>query len=159
MTEKELTAIEARATAATREPWSVSDTFVPSALLSAVSVYGMGMEVAECQMGADGAFIAAARVDVPALVAEVRKLRAECDALRKERDILAARLEAAIELEAEVSGANRRLVRERDVLRAVCEAAKQWLEMRHGPRDVLYGNAQRALVDAVTALVAAEERT
>lgn len=48
---------------------------------------------------------------------------------------------------------------ERDTMRAVCEAAKQWLEMRHGPRDVLYGNAQRALVDAVTALVAAEART
>jgi hypothetical protein len=37
----------------------------------------MGMEVAECQMDADGVFIAAARVDVPALVAEVRRLRAE----------------------------------------------------------------------------------
>jgi hypothetical protein len=37
----------------------------------------MGMEVAECQMDADGAFIAAARVDVPALIAEVRRLRAE----------------------------------------------------------------------------------
>lgn len=44
-------------------------------------------------------------------------------------------------------------------MRAVCEAAKQWLEMRHGPSFVLYGNAQRALVDAVTALIAAEART
>jgi hypothetical protein len=32
--------------------------------------------------GIDGAFIAAARVDVPALIAEVRRLRAERDALR-----------------------------------------------------------------------------
>ena len=76
MTEEELTAIEARATAATREPWIVGDMYVPSACLSAVSVYGMGMEVAECQSDADGAFIAAARADVPALVAEVRRLRA-----------------------------------------------------------------------------------
>lgn len=76
MTEEELAAIEARATAATREPWIVGDMYVPPACLSAVSVYGMGMEVAECQIDADAAFIAAARVDVPALVAEVRRLRA-----------------------------------------------------------------------------------
>jgi hypothetical protein len=81
MTEEELTAIENRANAATREPWVVSGTYVPTASLSAVSVYGMGMEVAECQMPTDGAFIAAARVDVPALIAEVRRLRAERDAL------------------------------------------------------------------------------
>ena len=80
MTEEELTAIEARANAATREPWVVGDAYVPTASLSAVSVYGMGMEVAECQMPADGTFIAAARVDVPALVAEVRRLRAELGA-------------------------------------------------------------------------------
>lgn len=82
MTDEQLTAIENRANAATREPWIVGDAYVPTASLSAVSVYGMGMEVAECQMGTDGAFIAAARVDVPALVAEVRSLRAERDALR-----------------------------------------------------------------------------
>lgn len=77
MTEEELTAIEARATAATREPWVVGDAYVPTVSLSVgqVSVYGMGMEVAECQIDADAAFIAAARVDVPALVAEVRRLR------------------------------------------------------------------------------------
>ena len=84
MTNEELTAIEERANAATREPWIVGDMYVPSACLSAVSVYGMGMEVAECQMVRDGEFIAAARVDVPALVAEVRTLRAERDALRKD---------------------------------------------------------------------------
>jgi len=43
----------------------------------------------------------------------------EIVALRAERDKLAARLEAAIELEAEVSGANRRLRAERDALRKV----------------------------------------
>ena len=82
MTDEELAAIESRANAATREPWIVGDAYVPTASLSAVSVYGMGMEVAECQMDTDGAFIAAARVDVPALIAEVRSLRAERDALR-----------------------------------------------------------------------------
>jgi hypothetical protein len=40
-----------------------------------------------------------------------------------ERDKLAARLEAAIELEAEVSGANRRLRAERDALRVLVESA------------------------------------
>jgi hypothetical protein len=83
MTKQELAAIESRANAATREPWIVDGTYVPTASLSAVSVYGMGMEVAECQMDADGAFIAAARVDVPALIAEVRRLRVERDALRQ----------------------------------------------------------------------------
>jgi hypothetical protein len=83
MTNEELTAIENRANAATREPWIVERTYVPTASLSAVSEYGMGMEVAECQIDADGAFIAAARVDVPALIAEVRRLRDERDALRK----------------------------------------------------------------------------
>ena len=81
MSEQELTEIENRANAATREPWIVGDAYyVPTASLSAVSVYGMGMEVAECQIDTDGAFIAAARADVPALVAEVRTLRAELDA-------------------------------------------------------------------------------
>jgi hypothetical protein len=41
----------------------------------------MGMEVAECQMDADGVFIAAARVDVPALIAEVRRLREQLAAI------------------------------------------------------------------------------
>ena len=83
MTEEELTAIEKRANAATREPWIVGDAYVPTASLSAVSVYGMGMEVAECQMDTDGAFIAAARADVPALIAEVRRLRVLTDGLKE----------------------------------------------------------------------------
>lgn len=83
MTKQELAAIESRANAATREPWIVDDTYVPTASLSAVSVYGMGMEVAECQMDADGAFIAAARVDVPTLIAEVRRLRVLADGLKE----------------------------------------------------------------------------
>jgi hypothetical protein len=87
MTDEELTAIERRANAATREPWIVGDAYVP-AILSAVSVYGMGMEVAECQMVRDGEFIAHARVDVPALVAEVRTLRAERDADPASHDAL-----------------------------------------------------------------------
>jgi hypothetical protein len=40
--------------------------------------------------------------------------------------------------------------------RAVITAAKAWLDVRHGPRDVLHGAAQRALADAVSALVALE---
>ena len=84
MTEHELTAIENRANAATREPWIVGDAYVPTASLSAVSVYGMGMEVAECQMDTDGTFIAAARVDVPALIAEVRRLRALVESAYRE---------------------------------------------------------------------------
>jgi hypothetical protein len=155
MTKQELAAIESRANAATREPWIVDGTYVPTASLSAVSVYGMGMEVAECQMDADGAFIAAARVDVPALIAEVRRLRVErdalqvrnsefwdapavsrveWDALRAERDALNAEVQQSrlefqvMQKHAQQDAAEiQRLRAERDALRKVYEAAEDFI--------------------------------
>ena len=53
----------------------------------------------------------------------------EFDTLIRERDKLAARLEAAIELEAEVSGANRRLRAERDAARE--DAERLAMQGRH----------------------------
>lgn len=74
MTEQKLATIEARANAATLGPWEVGDPYnhrSPELL----AVYGAGMEVADTQLVHDAAFIAASRTDIPALVAEVRRLR------------------------------------------------------------------------------------
>ena len=79
MTEEELTAIEARATAATVGPWR-HDT--DGGAIGAVEAGGMALAQVQqrvprdkARRDLDAAFIAAARVDVPALVAEVRRLR------------------------------------------------------------------------------------
>jgi hypothetical protein len=78
------------------------------------------MEVAECQMDADGAFIAAARVDVPALVAEVRRLRDERDALQvRNSEFWDAPAVSRVEWDA--------LRAERDALRKVYEAAEDFI--------------------------------
>lgn len=72
MTESELQAIEARAEAATEGPWHSEDGLVD-----------MGMDkptidlIREDNCRANADFIAAARTDIPALVAEVRRLREE----------------------------------------------------------------------------------
>ncbi len=90
--ESELSAIAARADAATPEPWRVATGFpttVLSQYLSDNEADGTVAyeSVAECptwglsNSEADAAFIAAARSDVPALVAEVRRLRAAVEAL------------------------------------------------------------------------------
>ncbi len=66
--------IEARANAATQGPWTASRSCsiedAPETVVMAV-----GGNVANCDWDYDAAFIAAARTDVPALVAEVRRLR------------------------------------------------------------------------------------
>lgn len=69
MTEDDLRTIEARANAATPGPWFGQST----------GVYGDGFHLvgrAPDTAATDLEFIAAARADVPALVAEVRRLRA-----------------------------------------------------------------------------------
>jgi hypothetical protein len=81
MTDAELEAIEARANAATEGPWgftydgssawSIGPVSDPQ-LHRIANVYSRGKEVEQ----ADPEFIAAARTDVPKLVAEVRRLRA-----------------------------------------------------------------------------------
>ena len=79
MTEEELTAIEARAAAATVGPWR-HDT--DGGAIGAVEAGGMALAQVQqrvprdnARRDLDAAFIAAARADVPALVAEVRRLR------------------------------------------------------------------------------------
>ena len=89
--------IEARANAATPGPWTYHDgcgyvevppcgaiEFKPGWERSVhflARVHNNHVE-GEDGLGFDGAFIAAARTDVPALIARVRELEAECAALR-----------------------------------------------------------------------------
>lgn len=76
LTNEDLDAIEARANAATEGPWA-ADRLEGNldSLYSRVAEVGMWLE-------ADAEFIAHARADVPALVAEVRRLRAAEERVR-----------------------------------------------------------------------------
>ena len=78
MTDEQLTAIEQRANAATPGPWVGYPSMVYLAPSHALSVF-MREGANPMQVEHDTAFIAAARSDVPALIAEVRRLRAEID--------------------------------------------------------------------------------
>lgn len=95
----DLDAIEARANSATPGPWATSSEW-------SVRTGARDDELVACVQykdhGRDAAFIAAARTDVPALVAELRALRAERNATarvvaaaRERRDALAAQQSAA----------------------------------------------------------------
>jgi hypothetical protein len=83
MTDEELAGVEARANAATTGPWEwkVRDDSGPLAMHSGdVIVFDDGTAWGEYgspmhNAAADATFIAHARTDVPALVAEVRRLR------------------------------------------------------------------------------------
>lgn len=72
MTHDELQAIKARAAAATPGPWSVNNTD-PDVVLDSD-----GRFVGRADEDADAEFIAHARTDVPALIAEVERLRELC---------------------------------------------------------------------------------
>lgn len=81
MTDEELKAIEERANAATPGPWRGFDTGVLSGPRWVVG----NEESRQFYNLADGRFIAHAREDVPALIAEVRRLRAENERLTLDR--------------------------------------------------------------------------
>jgi hypothetical protein len=70
MTDEELTGIEARANAATPGPWEAQHSYDDCWWLGGPEANGPDM----LPQG-DAEFIAHARADVPALVAEVRRLR------------------------------------------------------------------------------------
>jgi hypothetical protein len=76
MTKEQLAAIEARATAATMGPWEghANAGVVSKHTHDDVFETGCGCCTEKDLSAEDAAFIAAARVDVPFLVAEVRRL-------------------------------------------------------------------------------------
>jgi hypothetical protein len=89
MNEQELQAIEERANAATPGPWTVDDHPNDFAVIAPHPVESGNTYIAFIDGGLsndsrrDGAFIAHARADVPALIAEVRSLRAKLDAVHE----------------------------------------------------------------------------
>ena len=89
MTETELRFWEDAVANATLGPWETGDPY-DQRTKEPLGVYGMGMEVADAQTVRDATFIAASREAMPALIAEVRSLRAERDALRKDAALLDA---------------------------------------------------------------------
>lgn len=81
MTPEDVDTIEARANAATEGHWEYFGDYIVAATMPVAQTRGWGqltgtVEAVRAQMTANGDFIAAARADVPALVAEVRRLRA-----------------------------------------------------------------------------------
>ena len=98
MTDIDLDAIEARANAATDGPWSVYQTMHAEPKVVNSTGHWPAGEVANASNSpadygnADAEFIAHARTDVPALVAEVRRLREDADEDASVRDMLASLL-------------------------------------------------------------------
>ena len=102
--ELDLDAIEARANAATEGPWlrreghaeidgqNYAEVLIPGRVECGSYCYGGTSTIEGDRLDADLAFIAHARADVPALVAEVRRLRAQV------RDLTDSRQEARNEV-------------------------------------------------------------
>jgi hypothetical protein len=88
VTNEELTAIEARANAATLGPWATHDQGREDYSICRDNGNNtccpLFERIGRDDDGIDGAFIAAARVDVPALIAEVRRLRALVESAYRE---------------------------------------------------------------------------
>lgn len=87
MTDQELQAIEERANAATPGPWKANESHYDFAVFAPHPSESGNTLIAQIDGGIstdserDADFIAAAREDVPALIAEVRDLRAKLDAV------------------------------------------------------------------------------
>lgn len=92
LTDAELSAIDARANAATPGPWAAEPYQLPPGRTRAGSpqgrVHADWFPIAAHVFLCDGAFIAAAREDVPRLLAEVQRLRARAEAAEQEREAL-----------------------------------------------------------------------
>lgn len=104
MTRDQLDAIRARVEAATPGPWEPS-----SDTLTWIHVEAHGLTVAECrtylnrqhtdaQNDANAAFIAKAREDVPALLAEVERLTAEIKDAESDAELAETQLDEIVEL-------------------------------------------------------------
>jgi len=148
MTEEELRLWKEAATNATRGPWETGTPYHHPYSYSAsesnepLAVYGMGMEIADTQLVQDAAFIALSREAMPALIAEVRRLRAELgaayghdyytalhdalivaegqrDQLRAERDALRNEWSGLLIEQARLMALRDEAIAERDALRAV----------------------------------------
>lgn len=78
MTPEQLAEIKAREQSATPGPWTVDGLYVKAAGVHLADMEWLAETDAEwAQMSADAQFVAHTRQDVPALLAEVERLRAE----------------------------------------------------------------------------------
>ena len=85
LTDAYLDAIEQRANAATKGPWEMYRPHHASGFHSVIGGAGGTDNLADDVLEADAEFVAHARSDVPALVAEVRRLRAMEQRVRRAR--------------------------------------------------------------------------
>lgn len=129
LSDEQLAAMRAREKAATDGPWGFDSE---TGDIEAVSIWRVVAEVPDLEMPlvntqADRAFIAAARTDMPALLAEVDRLRAENEHLKgvvQWRDGLA---DAADIMRSELHECQKRVARLEGVLKRV-----QWVEDSYG---------------------------
>lgn len=91
MTDEELQAIEARERAATDGPWE----YLGGVVMNAVQAVNEGYE--GLIEPADGNFIAHARQDIPALIAEVKRLSRVIDRARDNSDDVRLAIDAAVQ--------------------------------------------------------------
>lgn len=83
MTDDELAAIEARASAATEGPWSVDTSIVTWIMADRLHVATIPRAFDGDFSPANAAFIAHARTDIPTLLAAYRAKEAECARMRE----------------------------------------------------------------------------
>ena len=144
----DLDAIEARANAATLGPWKryeqmEQDSQVVQAISPRYGEYGfiyVGCPEGDGQARADAAFVAHARADIPALIAEVRRLREEAVAARD--DVHDALLVAE---QAEEDAARWQYVR--DHVRAVERDSYHNIDVTTHDGDSYYGATLKDAVD------------
>lgn len=157
MTQEELDRLESLANAATGGSWEVGDPYDGRTALL-VAVYGMGMEVADTQTEKDAAFIAAARDAVPSLIAEVRRLREENEALHSR--ILSGNLEDRSAIH-QLQDVNLRHQEVNDRLRRILAALREPSEeVIEAMREHIYadGSTNNDVSDGIRAAVAAAEQ-
>lgn len=109
MTESELLEIESRANAATPGPWvREAEHFIVAEKGGTVAAFGYARdEKGKAQLGENLTFCVNARADIPALIAEVRRLRAELDKTVLDGLNVQALVARVEELEAEAAKSRR----------------------------------------------------
>jgi hypothetical protein len=146
MTNEQLDEIEARANAATPGPWEVLNKWW-------VIPHGKsewdGEICGNVYQDGDSDFIAAARSDVPALVAEVRRLREYVDAFSAENEFQSVRLRYALKGIARADGTGIDAAEfVRTLQQMAADAYQDGIAADYSRRVALGGSAMRDYLDA-----------
>lgn len=142
VTDLDIDAIEERANAATPGPWETAyDT--GESIHAEPTLYAPGnVEIAATFRADDDRFIAHAREDVPALIAEVRRLRFERDAFADAALVTPAELVVAQEWEEELQHRNATLTAENERLRAQLDLTLKGMTGWVATEEVMRGEDQ-----------------